>query len=243
MKDLGAANYILGMEIKREWKKRKLWLNQRKYVGTILQRLNMQDSKLVKVPILVGVRLSTKQCPKTQEEEENMSHVPYASSVGSLMYAMVCTRPDIAHAVGVLSRFMSELGKEHWTTMKWVFKYLCGTSDYGLCYQGRPGLDRVLDIRGFVDADWARDLDQRRSTSGYVFNLFGGAVSWMSKKQSVVALSTTEAEYMATTHASKKAVWLHFLCHRQPNHQEERPIHSSVYSQLALGIHLHGVSV
>ena len=92
--------------------------------------------------------------------------------------------------------------------MKWVFSYLHGTSDYGLCYQGRPGLDRVLDIRGFVDADWAGDLDQRRSTSGYVFNLFGGAVSWMSKKQSVVALSTTEAEYMAATHASKEAVWL-----------------------------------
>ena len=95
--------------------------------------------------------------------------------------------------------------------MKQVFRYLCGTSDYGLCYQGRPGLDRVLDIHGFVDADWVGDLDQRRSTSGYVFNLFGGAMSWMSKKQSVVALSTTEAEYMVTTNASKEAVWLQRL--------------------------------
>jgi hypothetical protein len=82
----------------------KLWLNQRKYVETILQRFNMQESKSVKVPILVGVNLSADQCPKTQEEEEDMSHVPYASVVGSLMYAMVCTRPDIAHAVGVLSK-------------------------------------------------------------------------------------------------------------------------------------------
>ena len=128
------------------------------------------------------------------------------------MFAMICTRPDIAHVVGVLSRFMSKPGKEHWTVVKRVFRYLRGTSDYGLCYQGRPGLDRVLDIHGFVDADWAGDLDQRRSTSGYVFNLFGGAVSWMSKKQSVVALSTTEAEYMAATHASKEAVWLQRLC-------------------------------
>ena len=95
--------------------------------------------------------------------------------------------------------------------MKRVSKYLRGTSDYGLCYQGRPGLDRVLDIHGFVDAEWARDLDQRRSTSGYVFNLFGGVVSWMSKKQSVVALSTTEVEYMATTHARNEAVWLQIL--------------------------------
>eukprot|EP00253_Pinus_taeda_P007617 PITA_07617 len=112
-----------------------------------------KDSKPVKVLILVGVRLSAKQCPKTQEEEEDMSCVPYASAVGSLMYAMVCTRLDIVHAVGVLSRFMSKPGKEHWKSMKRAFRYLHGTCDYGLCYQGRPGLDRVLDIRGFVDAD------------------------------------------------------------------------------------------
>eukprot|EP00253_Pinus_taeda_P032835 PITA_32835 len=170
------------------------------------------DSKSVKVPILVGVRLSAEKCPKTQEEEEDIPCVPYATAVGSFMYAVVYTRPDIAHVVGVLSRFMSKPGKELWTVVKLVFRYLHGTSDYGLCYQGRPGLDRLLDIHGFVDADWARDLDQRRSTSGYVFNLFGGAVSWMinwmSKKQSVVALSTTEAEYMASTHACKEAVWL-----------------------------------
>ena len=131
-----------------------------------------------------------------------MSRGPYASEVASLMYAMVCTRPDIAYAVGVLIRFMSKPGKEHWTTVKWVFRYLCGTSDYGLCYQGRPGLDRVLDIHVFVDAAQAGDLDKKISTSGYVFNLSGGAVSWMSKKQSIVALSTTKAEYMASTHGS-----------------------------------------
>ena len=98
----------------------------------------MKDSKLVNVPIPVGVKLSAEQCPKIQEEEEDMSCVPYESAVGSLMYAMFCTRPDIAHAVGVFNKFMSIPGKEHWTTVKWVFRYLCGTSDYGLCYQGRP---------------------------------------------------------------------------------------------------------
>eukprot|EP00253_Pinus_taeda_P029114 PITA_29114 len=175
------------------------------YFGDIFSPV-AEDSKPVKVPIPVGVKLSIEQCPKTQEEEEDMSRVPYARVVGSLMYAIVCTRPDIAHAVGVLSRFMSKPGKEHWTTMKWVFRYLRVTSDYGLCYQGRSRLDRVLDICGFVDADWAGDLDQRRSTSGYVFNLFGGVVNWMSKKQSVVALSTIDAKYMAATHASKEAV-------------------------------------
>eukprot|EP00253_Pinus_taeda_P018095 PITA_18095 len=172
MKDLGAANYILGMEIKE-----------------------------------IGQR-----CLQTQEEEDNMSRVPYASAVSSLKCEMVCTRPDIAHAVGVLSRFMSKPGKEHWTRVKRVFRYLHGTSDYGLCYQGRLGLDIVLDIHGFVDANWAGYLDQRRSTSGYMFNLFGGAVSWMSKKQYVVALSTTEVEYMAATHARKEEIWLQRLC-------------------------------
>eukprot|EP00253_Pinus_taeda_P006949 PITA_06949 len=88
-----------------------------------------KDSKPVKVPILVGVKLSVEQCPKTQEEEEDMSRVPYASAVSSLMHVMVCTRPDIAHAVGVLSRFMSKPRKEHWTTVKRVFRYLHGTSD------------------------------------------------------------------------------------------------------------------
>eukprot|EP00253_Pinus_taeda_P018824 PITA_18824 len=116
-----------------------------------------------------------------------MSRVPYASAVGSLMYAMAYTRLDITHAVGVLRRFMSKPGKEHCTIVKRVFRYLSGT-------------------------DWAGDLDQRRPTSGYVFNLFGGAVSWMSKKQSIVALLTIEVEYMAATHESKEAVWLQRLC-------------------------------
>ena len=107
---------------------------------------------------------------------------------------------------------MSKPEKEHWTTVKRVFRYLRGTASYGLCYEGRPGLDRVVDIHGFVDAYWAGDLDRRRSTSGYVFNLFGGAISWMRKRQAVVALSTTESEYMAATHASKEAVWLQRLC-------------------------------
>ena len=111
-----------------------------------------------------------------------MSHVLYASAVGNLMYAMVYTKLYIAHVVGVLSKYMSKPGKEHWTTIKRVFMYFCGTASYGLCYQGRPRLDRVLDINGFVDADWARDLDRRRSTSGYAFNLFGGAISWMRKR-------------------------------------------------------------
>jgi hypothetical protein len=113
MKDLGAANFILGMEIKKDRKNRKLWLNQRKYIETILQRFTMQECKPVRVPIPVGIKLFVDQCPKTQEKEDDMSRVPYASVVGSLMYEMVCTIPYIAHEVGFFSRYMSKPGKEH----------------------------------------------------------------------------------------------------------------------------------
>jgi hypothetical protein len=132
MKDLSVANFILGMEIKRDRAARKFWLNQTKYIETILKRFNTQDCKSVKVPILVGVRLTVEECPKTHEEIEDMARVPYASVVGSLMYAMVFTRPDIAHAVEVLSKYMSTPGKEHWIALKRVFRYLCDTKDYAI---------------------------------------------------------------------------------------------------------------
>eukprot|EP00253_Pinus_taeda_P030372 PITA_30372 len=176
-------------------------------VKTTFLHEDLEDEIYMKQPECFAVKGK-----KELEEEEDVSHVPYASAVGSLMYVMVCTRPDTVHAVGVLSKFMSKPVKEHWKGVKWVFRYLCGTSDYGLHYQGRPGLDEVLDIHGFVDPWWPRDLDQRISTSGYVFNLFGGAISWMSKIQFVVALLTIKEEYMAATHASKEEVWFEILC-------------------------------
>ena len=153
----------------------------------------MYKCKPVKVPIPICVRLSAEQCPKTPKEEEYMYHVPYASVVERLMYAMVFTRPNIAHAVVVLSRYMSKLGKEHWTILMRVFRYLHGTIDHAICYQGRDGPNRVLEVHGFVDVDSARDLDLIRYPSGYVFNLFGGVISWMNKKHDILALSTTKA--------------------------------------------------
>eukprot|EP00253_Pinus_taeda_P021771 PITA_21771 len=128
-------------------------------VKTSFLQGDLEQEIYMKQPKGFAVKGKKELCPKTQEEEEDMSHVPYASAVSSLIYEMVCIRLDIAHAMGVLSKFMSKLEKEHWTTVKRVFRYLRGTSDYGLCYQGRSGLDRMLDIRGFVDADWAGDLD------------------------------------------------------------------------------------
>ena len=113
MKDLGLANFILVMEIQRDRENKRVWLSQQKYNEDILKRFNIQDCKPVKVPIPVGTKVSTNQCPKLQEEIKYMDDVPYANEVGSLMYSMVCTRPDIAHAVGVLSSYMSTPGKQY----------------------------------------------------------------------------------------------------------------------------------
>jgi hypothetical protein len=154
---------FLACKLEENGKRGNNWLNQGKYVEIILQRFNMEECKSVKVPILVGVKLYVDQCTKTQEEEEDMSHVSYVSEIGSLMYEMVCTQSDIAHAMGVLRKYMSKPGKEHWTSVKMVFKYLHGIASYGFCYQGRSGLDGVVDIHFFVDADWDGDLDRRRS--------------------------------------------------------------------------------
>ena len=117
-----------------------------------------------------------------------MSRVPYSSAIGSFMYEMVCTRLDIAHAVGVVSRYMNNLGKEHWEGVKWTLRYLRGTTTHALCFGGSNTF-----LQGYVDLDMAGDKDSRRSTTWNVFTIGGTTVSWISKLQKVVSLSTTEA--------------------------------------------------
>lgn len=119
-----------------------------------------------------------------------MSRIPYSSVVGNLMYAMIYTRPDLAHAVRVVSRYMHNPGKEHWNAVKWILRYLKGTVDFGLLFDKNSV--KTNDVIGFVDSDYAGNLDKRRSLSGYMFFLCGSAVSWKASLQSVVALSTTE---------------------------------------------------
>jgi hypothetical protein len=176
MKDLGAAKNILGMNIFRDRRNGKLWLSQQKYVEKILLRFGMNSGKPVFVPFASHFKLSSSLCSSTKEKKEQMSLIPYANAVGSLMYVMVSTRPNISHAVGVVSRYMENPGKEHWAVVKWVLRYLRGTTDYCITYNG--GCELVC---GYVDSDFAGDLDKIRSTSGYVFTLAGGAISWMSK--------------------------------------------------------------
>ncbi|KAK1681900.1 hypothetical protein QYE76_042748 [Lolium multiflorum] len=142
------------------------------------------------------------QCPSTDEDIEYMSRVPYSSAVGSLMYAMVCSRPDLSYAMSLVSRYLADPGKEHWKAVQWIFRYLRGTSKACLKF-GKTGEGLV----GYVDSDFAADLDKRRSLTGYVFTV-GGCVSWKATLQSVVAQSTTEAEYIAINEAGKESVWL-----------------------------------
>ena len=192
MKDLGPVKHILGMKISRDRKNEKLWLSQESYIEKVLERFNMSKAKAVCSPLAGHFKLSSKQCPTSEKDMKEMGKVPYASVVGSLMYAMVCTRSDIAHAVGVVSRFLSNPGKEHWEAVKWILRYLRGTSRMCLCFgSGEPKLD------GYTDSDMAGDVDTRKSISGFLMTFAGGAVSWQSKLQKCVAISTTEVEYIA----------------------------------------------
>lgn len=203
MKDLGEVGHILGIKVLRDRKKRMLGLSQASYIDTILTRFSMQNSKKGFLPFRHGIALSKEQCPRTPKEIENMKAVPYASAVGSLMYAMLCTRPDICFAVGMVSRYQSNPGQEHWTAVKHILKYLKRTKDYMLVYQA----DSLVPL-GYTDSDFQSDRDSRKSTSGYVFTLGGGAIIWRSIKQKCIADSTMEAEYVAASEAAKEAVWL-----------------------------------
>ncbi|KAJ4712638.1 Retrovirus-related Pol polyprotein from transposon TNT 1-94 [Melia azedarach] len=204
MKDLGAARKILGMEIYRDRSKKKLFLSQKGYIQKILSRFGMSTAKPIDTLSAANAHLSIAFAPKSVEEKEYMSRVPYASVVGSLMYAMVCSRPDLAQSVSVVSRFMGEPGKEHWQAVKRIFRYLKGTFDVGLIYGG----DTQCLVTGFSDSDYAGDVDSRRSMTGYVFTLGSSVVSWKATLQPTVTLSTTEAEYMALTEAAKEGIWL-----------------------------------
>jgi hypothetical protein len=158
-------------------------------------------------------------CPTNKTELEEMKAVPYAQAVGSLMYAMMSIRPDICYATGLVSRYQSNPGKAHWQAVKRIFKYLQMTKNMKLCF----GLDE-LEIKGFTNADFAGDTDDRKSTSGYVF-LFGGTtVSWLSKKQGCVAKYTMEAEYIACSTAVINVVWIKCFVDSLKLDMQDRPV-------------------
>ena len=202
MEDLGEVKYILGMSVKRDRQAGTLSIDQRGYIEGVLKRFGMDQCNPVSTPLEAG-----KQLTKTDEKEEGVDTRRYQEIVGSLIYASITTRPDIAHAVNVLSQQMAKPNNEHWSAAKRVLRYLKGSLDVGILFRKSDNFELV----GYSDADWAGCNDSRKSTSGYVFMLGGNVISWTSKKQPVVALSTTEAEYIALCLATQEAIWLRRL--------------------------------
>lgn len=202
IKDMGKLHYFLGMKVIHNTEANKVWIGQPAYTQNILQKFGMENAKPVKTPVDTSTKLV-----KATEVEESVDQRLYQSAVGSLLYLSVGTRPDIAYAVSNVAKFASHPTTKHWTEVKRIMRYLKGTSNLGLLYSKNASSECV----GYSDSDWGGDLDDRKSTSGYFFQISGGPVSWRSKKQSCVALSTAEAEYMALASAGQEAVWMRQL--------------------------------
>ncbi|GJR62913.1 putative RNA-directed DNA polymerase [Tanacetum coccineum] len=206
MKDLGEAAFILGIKIYRDRSKRLIGLGQNAYMDKILKRYRMDNSKRGHIPMQERLDLNKTQGASTPEEVKRMQNVPYASAVGSIMYVVRCTRPDVAFAQNITSRFQQNPGECHWTAVKNILKYLRNTKDMFLVYGGNPEAELRVDC--YCDAGFETDRDDTKSQTGYVFILNGGAVDWKSSKQSTTAMSATEAEYIAASEAAMEAVWI-----------------------------------
>ncbi|GJU16302.1 putative RNA-directed DNA polymerase [Tanacetum coccineum] len=204
MKDMGDATYILGIKIYRDRSKRLIGLSQDTYLDKILKRFRMENSKKGSLPLHHGIKISNDLCPITDKELDKMSRVPYALAIGSIMYAMTCTRPDVSFALSIVSQHQQNPGEGHWTAVKNILKYLRNTKDRFLVYGG----EKELRVTGYCDAGWQTDKDDSQSQSGWVFLLNGGAVTWRSSKQNTMADSTWESEYIAASEASKEVIWM-----------------------------------
>ena len=202
MKDMGEADVILGIKIKRE--NNGIVITQSHYIEKILKKFNHESCSPVRTPMNPEEKLM----PNTGKPVDQLE---YSKAIGCLMYAMTSTRPDIAYAVGKLSRFTSNPSRHHWHAITRVFKYLKGTMNHGLSYVGFPSV-----LEGYSDASWINNVEDSSSTSGWVFLLGGGAISWASKKQTCITSSTMESEFVALAAAGKEAEWLRNLVYEIP---------------------------
>ena len=205
---IGKPTLLLGMKL--EQKDHLITISQTHYINSLLQKFGLENLNPVSTPLDPNVNLDGNKDSKNidnEGEHDSRGSFTYATLIGSLMYLALGTRPDIAYAVNRLAQFTQDPKPEHWTAIKRIFRYLKGTRNHALTYGGSDDL-LVLnqDLNIFCDADWASDAD-RKSISGYVITLAGGAVAWSSKKQATVALSTAEAEYIAGTHTAKQVLW------------------------------------
>lgn len=200
------ADCFVGMEITRDRARRQLYVNQAKFIATILNRFNMDSANPKATPADHSSRLTMSMSPTTESGTFVMRKVPYREAVGCLMYLTIVYRPDIAFAVGQVSRYCENLGPAHWEAVKRILAYISGTRKHGLFFSGSS-----QPLNGFSDADYGGDLDHRRSTTGYIFTHNGGPVAWCSRRQTCITLSTTEAEYVAASETSREAIWLRHL--------------------------------
>jgi hypothetical protein len=173
MKDLGEAVYILDIKIYRDRSKRLIGLSQIAYIDKILNRFNMQDCKKGFLSMSHGITLSKKQCHTDSDEQKRMRVIPYALAIGSIMYTMICTRPDVSYALSDMSRYQSNYSDAHWATIKNILKYLIRTKKVFLVFGG----EKELDVKGCSDATFQTDADDSKSQSGFVFCLNKDAVS------------------------------------------------------------------
>ena len=180
------------------------------FTKDLLHKHNMQDAKAVSTPMQPGVKLTKEQCPKTDAERLEMSSKPYLQIVGSLLWLVQCVRADIAYATGVLSRFASNPGRQHWQQVKWLLRYLKGTTDFGIVYGRKVDGIPYSPLTAACDSSWG-DREERTSTSGYVIYSYGGPISWKSRKMKVIALSSMEAEFHAMCVVTKDIVFLRRL--------------------------------
>lgn len=177
MVDLEEIHHCLGMQVDKNREEGWIRISQPRYLVEKLARFNMADCKPIDTPMEPGLKLSVLDSPNSVGESEEIKDIPYQAAVGSLMWAMVCTRPDISYAVSSVAQFMSNPELIHWKAVKRIFRYLKVTLDFGLVF---TRVDKPSGLTGYSDADWGGCLDTRRSTSGYCFQLNG----WTSKKQS-----------------------------------------------------------
>jgi hypothetical protein len=220
MQNCGPIQLIVGLKVTRDRAQGTLSINQSHLCLQVLERFNMGECSSVTTPMQPNQHLLP--LPKDDAiptfDRSDPANVPcdvtsYQRIVGSLMYLMTGTRPDLAFSVSILSQFNARPSQAHYNAAIRVLRYLRGTHDYGLTYrstQYSPNNDKVI-LYGYSDADWANDVTSRRSVTGYVFYCCGGVISWSAKRQPTTALSSTEAEYMALTQATKEAIWLRRL--------------------------------
>ena len=200
--DLGPANWLLGIKITRDLEAKTISLSQLSYIESIFTKFNFTDLKPFTTLMDPLIQLSKDQCPQTLEEIANMKKILYHEAIGSLNYCTIATRPDIAFSISLLAQYMNNPRQTHWEAVKHIFRYLSGTKDWRLVY---GTMDNGLE--GYTDADGSSQ-EHWHAISRYVFLVNGGAISWSSKKQELVTLSTTESEYVTATYATKEALWL-----------------------------------